>query len=139
MRSLSDIVAFNDKHPDKVKYGQGLLQAADATPGDATSASADSLALRTTMGALIDGALVKDSLDAILAPGASHANVGAAAGYPTVIVPAGLVSGTTPTGVSFLGTAWSEATLLRLAAAYEAGSHRRVPPTVVNGDLLRGC
>ena len=77
------------------------------------------------MGALIDGALAKDSLDAILAPGASYANAGASAGYPTVIVPAGLISEKTATGISFMGTAWSEAKLLRIAAAYEGGSHRR--------------
>ena len=123
----------------KVKYGQKLLQASDAMPGEANSASAGSLALRTAMGAVIDGALAKDSLDAILAPGASYANAGASAGYPTVIVPAGLVSEKTATGISFMGTAWSEATLLRIAAAYEAGSHRRVPPTVVNDDLITHC
>ena len=38
-----------------------------------------------------------------------------------------------------MGTAWSEAKLLRIAAAYEAGTHRRVPPTVVNEDLITGC
>jgi amidase len=139
VKSLADIIAFNSKHPDKVKYGQKLLQASDATPGEANSASAAALALRTAMGALIDGALAKDSLDAILATGASYANAGASAGYPTVIVPAGLVSEKTATGVSFMGTAWSEAKLLRLAAAYEAGTHHRVPPTVVNEDLLTGC
>jgi amidase len=138
VKSLSDIIAFNDKHPDKVKYGQKLLQASDATPGEANSASASSLALRTAMGAQIDAALAKDTLDAVLAPGASYANVGASAGYPTVIVPAG-VNGTTATGVSFMGTAWSEAKLLRIASAYEAGTHRRVPPTVVNEDLLTHC
>jgi amidase len=139
VRSLADIIAFNDKHPDKVKYGQSLLQASDAMPGEANSASAGALALRTTMGGVIDGALQKDGLDAILAPGASYANAGASAGYPTVIVPAGLVSEKTATGISFMGTAWSEAKLLRIAAAYEAGSHRRVPPTVVNDDLVTGC
>jgi amidase len=139
VKSLSDIIAFNSKHPDKVKYGQGLLQASDATPGEANSASVSALGLRTAMGGLIDGAMAKDNLDAILATGASYANVGASAGYPTVIVPAGLVNDKTATGISFMGTAWSEAKLLRIAAAYEAGSHRRVPPTVVNSDLLTGC
>ena len=139
VKSLADIVSFNSKHPDKVKYGQKLLPASDATPGEASSASAGSLAIRTAMGALIDGALAKDSLDAIVATGASYAGAGASAGYPTVIVPAGLVNHTAPTGVSFLGTAWSEAKLLRIAAAYEAGTHRRVPPTAVNGELIRGC
>jgi amidase len=139
VKSLADIIAFNAKHPDKVKYGQKLLQASDAMPGEANSASVGSLALRTAMGAVIDGALTKDSLDAIIAPGASYANAGASAGYPTVIVPAGLVNQQSATGISFMGTAWSEAKLLRIAAAYEAGTHRRVPPTVVNDDLVTGC
>jgi amidase len=139
VKTLSDIIAFNSKHPDKVKYGQGLLQASDATPGEPNSASASSLGLRTAMGALIDGALAKDNLDAILATGASYANAGASAGYPTVIVPAGLVNDKTATGVSFMGTAWSEGKLLRIAAAYEAGTHRRVPPTRVNDELITGC
>src|SRR4051812_6576852 len=139
VHTLSDIIAFNDKHPEEVKYGQGLLQASDATPGEANTASASSLALRSTMGALIDGALAKDDLDAIIAPGASYANAGASAGYPTVIVPGGLVGENAPMGVSFMGTAWSEASLLKYAAAYEAGTHRRVPPTRVNDDLIKGC
>ena len=139
VKTLSDIIAFNEKHPTKVKYGQRLLQASDAQPGERNAASAGSLALRTAMGALIDGALAKDDLDAIIAPGASYANAGASAGYPTVIVPAGLAGETKPRGVSFLGTAWSEAQLLRYAAAYEAATHRRVPPTWVNEDLVTGC
>jgi amidase len=139
VKSLSDIIAFNEEHPTKVKYGQKLLQASDAQPGERNSASAGSLALRSVMGAVIDGALAKDDLDAIIAPGASYANAGASAGYPTVIVPAGLAGETQPTGISFMGTAWSEAQLLRYAAAYEAATHRRVPPTHVNEDLVTGC
>ena len=137
VQSLSDVIAFNGAHPDRLRYGQGLLELAEASPGDAATAAAAALELRCALGALIDGALAADRLDAILATGASYANAGAAAGYPTVIVPAGLVDGAVPTGVSFLGTAWSEATLLRIAAAYEAATHRRVPPTVVNEALLR--
>ena len=139
VRTLSDIVAFNRKNPDKVKYGQTLLEASDATPGERNTASAGALALRTELGALIDGALLADDLDAIVAPGPAYANAGAAAGYPTVIVPAGLVSDAVPTGVSFLGTAYSEARLLRIAAGYEGGTHRRVPPTRVSPELLTGC
>ncbi|MCW2709131.1 MAG: Amidase [Frankiales bacterium] len=139
VRSLADIVLYNRQHPDKVKYGQSLLIASAAQPGSREAASGSSLALRTTMGAAIDEALQADSLAAIVAPGADYANIGASAGYPTVIVPAGLVNDTSPQGLSFMGTAWSEAKLLRYAAAYEAGTHRRVPPTVVNPKILKGC
>lgn len=139
VRTLSDVVAFNRKNPDKVKYGQTLLEASDATPGERNTASVGALALRTEMGALIDVALAKDKLDAIVAPGPAYANAGASAGYPTVIVPAGLVADAIPTGVSFMGTAYSEGRLLRIAAAYEVGTHRRVPPTRVNPELVTGC
>ncbi len=87
---------------------------------------------------LIDALLAGD-LDAIVDAGASNANVGAAAGYPTVIVPNGVVNDQRPQGLSFMGTAFDEADLLRYAAAYEKGTQRRVPPTVGNPELLVGC
>lgn len=139
VKTLSDIIAFNSRNPAKVKYGQNLLQASDATPGERNTASVGALGVRTAVGALIDGALRKDNLDAIIGPGPSYANAGASAGYPTVIVPAGLVGEQSPTGISFMGTKWSEASLLRIASAYESGTHRRVPPTRVNDELVTGC
>jgi amidase len=45
-----------------------------------------------------------------------------------VTVPAGQVHGL-PVGLSFVGTAWSEATLIGMAYAYEQASRRRRPPT----------
>ena len=137
--SLVDIVVYNQQHPDKVKYGQSLLIASAAQPGSREVASGSSQALRTAMGAAIDSALAADSLAALVAPGADYANIGASAGYPTVIVPSGLFKDTSPQGLSFMGTAWSEAKLLRYAAAYEAGTRRRVPPTVVNPEIIKGC
>jgi amidase len=138
VKSLAEIVLFNSRHTDRVKYGQRLLIASAAQPGSREAASVAALALRTAQGANIDQGLHADDLAAFVAPGPSLANVGASAGYPTVIVPAGM-AGTQALGLSFMGTAWSEAQLLRYAKAYEAGSLRRVPPTVVNRSLLRGC
>jgi amidase len=51
----------------------------------------------------------------------------AVAGYPHVTVPAGLFRGL-PVGLSFFGTAFSEPTLLRLAAGFEHVAAARVPP-----------
>jgi amidase len=82
-------------------------------------------------------------LDALVAPTTSpawpidHVNgdhitgastsAAAVAGYPHISVPAGDVDGL-PVGISFFGRAWSEATLIRLAYAFEqATHHRRVP------------
>jgi amidase len=134
VKTLSDIVAFNAKHPDKVKYGQKLLQASDATPGLEALATASALPVRTQAQAAIDSALLADDLDAIVELGAGNANVGAAAGYPTVIVPAGYVA-STPTGLAFTGTALSEARLLAFGYAYEQVSHRRVAPTDLDDTL----
>ena len=58
---------------------------------------------------------------------ASLTGIAAVAGYPLISVPMGLVDGL-PVGMSFVGTAWSEALLLGLAYDYEQASQARVPP-----------
>ena len=51
------------------------------------------------------------------------------AGFPAITVPMGFVSGGLPGGIQFLGDAFSEATLIRIAYSYEqATQHRRPPP-----------
>ena len=56
----------------------------------------------------------------------------AEAGFPSVQVPAGFVGGEEtphyPFGVTFSGRAWSEATLLCFAYAFEQGTRERRPP-----------
>ncbi len=53
--------------------------------------------------------------------------VAAVAGYPLITVPMGLVDGL-PVGITFAGTAWTEAQLLGWAYDYEQASQARVPP-----------
>jgi Asp-tRNA(Asn)/Glu-tRNA(Gln) amidotransferase A subunit family amidase len=50
-------------------------------------------------------------------------------GFPAVQVPMGYTrDNTLPAGITFLGRAWSEPTLLKLAFGYEqATGHRRAP------------
>ena len=83
----------------------------------------------------MDAYLNQHKLDAVLFPGSSGCVISAKAGYPSVLVPAGFVSGAGdketpdyPLGVSFAGRAWSEHKLLRLAYAYEQASNMRKPP-----------
>src|SRR2546429_66243 len=92
----------------------------------------------------IDAALSKFGLDAVVAPTdspgwttdlilADHflfASSGLAGGpgYPIVQVPAANVLGM-PMGISFLGTAFSEPTLIKLASGFEAAAHARFEPT----------
>src|SRR3954463_15789293 len=122
VHSLSDIIAFNNQHPDRVKYGQGLLQASDATPGREELFPAQAEPSRTSARESIDGALAEGQADAIITPGNAHANVGAAAGYPTVIEPLGYTAGRQPpVGIGFLRGAVDEPQLLRFADPHHAG------------------
>ena len=73
---------------------------------------------------LID--LVNGDSGTASAPGPS--SVAAVAGYPHITVPAGYFRGL-PIGISFIGRAWSEATLIKLAYAYEQATKHRKPPT----------
>src|SRR5262249_20703501 len=96
----------------------------------------------------IDAVMAQHTLDALVAPTSGPASltdlvngdsfggdvsspstVAAVAGYPHITVPAGYVRGL-PVGISFFGRAWSEATLIRLAAAYERATKHRRPPSV---------
>jgi amidase len=51
----------------------------------------------------------------------------AVAGYPHLSVPMGQVHGL-PVGLSFIGPAWSEASLLALGYAFEQQAQHRTPP-----------
>jgi amidase len=121
-----------------VKYGQRWLQISDATLGnvDEPTAVASRTAAIASAHTAVDTAMTVDDLDAILAPGAINANIGAAALYPSIAVPAGATSeGTQPFGVTFLGPAFGEPALISFAYAYEQASHKRVLPTSVNRGL----
>jgi amidase len=137
VKTLTDIAVYNQQHPKQVKYGQNLILASDATPGvyDEPTAIAARTATIEAARAVIDKTLRDDQLDAYLTPGANYAGIGAAAGYPTVIVPSGIATGT-PMGLGFLGSAWTERSLIALAFDYERVSHRRLQPTSVNPALL---
>ena len=138
MKTMADVIAFNAAHADKaLRYGQDLFLAAEATRGDLSepeykSARAMDLAAAERG---IDAYMSRHRLDAVLFPGASGAAVAAKPGYPSVQVPAGFISGVGvtetpdyPLGLTFTGRAWSEATLLRLAYAYEQATNARRPP-----------
>jgi amidase len=59
----------------------------------------------------------------------------ALAGYPAVNVPAGFSFGL-PVGVTFMGRAFSEPTLIKLAFAFEQASKARKPPSFRPGTVI---
>jgi len=126
VRTLADVVAFNEQHPEAVPYGQSLLLASVTFPSGADEVSRAAAALRAVQVRAIEAAM--QGLDAVVAPGAKWSNLGASAGCPGVVVAAGLADGE-PMGLCFHGEPWSEARLLALAAAFEAVAAPRPVPT----------
>lgn len=52
-------------------------------------------------------------------------------GFPAISVPAGFTSEGLPAGIEFLGRPFDEPTLIKLAYAYEQGTHNRKAPVLV--------
>jgi amidase len=158
VHSLKDVIAFNDAHKDQEMpyFGQEIMAMAEKkgplTSAKYTAALARNHQMARTLG--IDAVMAKFKLDALVAPtgapawltdvvngdssaanAASPSTVTSVAGYPHITVPAGYYRGL-PVGISFFGSAWSEATLLKLAYAYEqATKHRRPPTFAATADL----
>jgi amidase len=139
MQSLADIIAFNAAHADRaLRFGQDIFLAAEATRGDLSELeyiSARQMDLRASRTLGLDAYMDRHQLDAVLFPGTAGAPIAAKAGYPSVQVPAGFVSGVReketpdyPYGATFTGRAWSEPLLLRLAYAFEQATLKRRPP-----------
>jgi amidase len=139
MKTIADIVAFNEANAGKaLRFGQDHFLAANLTKGDLSereykSARAMDLLAAKTRG--MDAYMNQHRLDAVLFAGSMGAAIAAKAGYPSVMVPGGFVSGSGdketpdyPLGVTFAGRAWSEHKLLRLAYAFEQASQMRKPP-----------
>jgi amidase len=161
VRSLADVMAFNSKNASReLRYfGQEIMEQAQKKGALTEKKYVDELAKnRRLMGEQgIDATMTKFKLDALVAPtqgpaslidlvngdpsgGGSFTAPAAVAGYPHVTVPMGFVRGL-PIGLSFVGRAWSERTLLKLSYAFEqAAPARRKPafaPTVELGDTRR--
>jgi len=160
VHSLDELIAFNNAHAaDELRYfGQEiLLMAAKKGPlTDAAYRSALAKNHRLAGAEGIDLVMTRNRLDALVAPTGGPAwlidlvngdggtasapgpsTVAAVAGYPHITVPMGLDHGL-PLGLSFFGRAWSEATLIKLAYAYEQATRHRKPPVFAPAaDLVR--
>lgn len=151
--SLADIVAWNEAHAEEAlsRYGQETFYAALEVGSIWDPAYQETVVYNHDMArdAGLDAVLDEYELDALIAPttGAPRpigeggddfpgacTQVSALAGYPIISVPVGYVDGL-PVGMSFMGRAFSEPTLLRLAYAFEQAFPVRQPPTFRPGSL----
>jgi amidase len=145
--NMADLIAFNqENHRSELQYfGQEYLERAQAKGGLDTPAYQEALANnhRYARDEGIDQVMKQFQLDALVAPtggpawltdfingdhfGGGFSSPAAVAGYPHITVPAGHVHGL-PVGLSFVGAAYSEAALIRMAYSYEQATlHRRAP------------
>jgi amidase len=131
VHTLGDIIEFNVKHPkETLKYGQKILLKAEyGTSGTLTEPEYFHNRMsnyRKSQAEGIDGNMKEHRLDAIFCPGVT--DLPAVAGYPVIMVPAGFTSNGVPAGVSFVGGAYSEPQLIKLAYAFEQQTKARVAP-----------
>jgi len=146
VKTLTELRVFNLTHRDDgaIRYGQAELDISDEMlvvadhPRWEVDRAKD---LRLSRREGIDAALEQHDLDALLMPSWRGENILNKAGYPAVTVPFarvanvldpplpdGFESRPSPFGVTFVGTACSEARLIELAYAFEQATKRRVPP-----------
>jgi len=151
VRTLDDVIQFNKRNPrDNLPYfGQEWLERSQAK-GELTEAEyreALEKCRRLAGKEGFDAAMDEQQLDAMVAPTTtpawpvdlingdqfrgSSAKSAALAGYPLVSVPAGAAMGL-PVGITFMGRAWSEPTLIKLAYAFEQATKARKPPQYLN-------
>ncbi|HSU15857.1 amidase [Longimicrobium sp.] len=147
VRTLKDVIDYNerDRAREMPYFGQEImLMAQEKGPlTDRAYVTARAKCVRLAGREGIDAVMAQHRLDAIVAPTGSlpwaidlllgdhgvggSSTPAAVAGYPNITVPAGYAFGL-PVGVSFIGRAWSEPTLIKLAFAFEQGTKHRKPP-----------
>ena len=146
VKTLTELRQWNMMHTKAgaIRFGQANLDISDEMNLEADRARyetdrAKDLALSATNG--IDAAMKANNLDALLFPGSSGAGIAARPGYPSVIVPFGMVPNAptppfpegfnakpSPYGVTFTGMACSEPRLIELGFAFEQATKRRTRP-----------
>ncbi|MGI9166296.1 MAG: amidase [Pyrinomonadaceae bacterium] len=156
VRSLKEVIAFNEKNRDKEMpyFGQDLFIKAEAkgplTDKKYLRALSKNHLLSRRQG--IDLVMRRNRLDALIAPTGGpawptdwingdhftggYSSASAVAGYPHITVPAGYVFGL-PFGISFFGAAFSEPKLIKYAYAFEQATRTRQSPKFLSTAVLK--
>ena len=156
IKTLADVIAFNDKHhaQEMPYFGQEHFANAQTKGGLDSKEYIEALANnhRYAREEGIDQVMKEHQLDALVAPtcgpawltdfingdasGGSFTTPAAVAGYPHITVPCGFVHGL-PVGLSFVAGAWAEGPLIAMAYAYEQASLQRRAPTYAKSRNLQ--
>ncbi|KAM3376852.1 hypothetical protein P3S68_009265 [Capsicum galapagoense] len=140
VRSLEDVIIFNQKNPELERYGlisremlkefgQDIFLAAEATNGIGET---ELNALRNLSRLTREGyvkLMKKYKLDALVTGGSSVAAVLAIGGFPAISVPAAYDKGV-PIGICFSGLKGSEPKLIEIDYGFEQATLIRNPPYI---------
>jgi amidase len=145
MHSLEEIIKSRRFHPS-IQARLESSQSSEDVPGETAGCKARD-AFRENLRAAVLALMNDQRLDALIYPtwsnlprligdlntpgGDNNQFFSPSTGFPAITVPMGFTRGDTlPAGLQFFGRPWSEATLLRLAYAYEQATHHRRPPVL---------
>jgi Asp-tRNA(Asn)/Glu-tRNA(Gln) amidotransferase A subunit family amidase len=144
VRSLAEII-FSGRFDPTIEDDLRVMEAS-AQNGPGSDSCAANVAYRAAVAAAVTAAMDRHRLDVLIYPTWSQPpqftyqvnsqeagqtlRFATAAGFPAITVPMGFTAEVLPAGVSFLGRAWSEAELLRVANAYERATRHRRPPVL---------
>ena len=152
VKTLADLIAFNRAHADEelIVFGQEIFELAEARGPltDPAYQKAVAILQRAADTEGLAALLAQQSVEVLLAPSngpaelidhvwgdrrgggwSQIAGAAAIAGYPSLTVPAGLVSGL-PVGITLVGNRNQDGLLLQVARAYERAANARVPPNL---------
>lgn len=146
MKSLQDVIDFNLKNESRAMpfFKQETLMSSQAKGNLDSKEYTDALAKSLSSRTIITNLMKENKLDALAGvtnglaccidlingdydTGFSLSSPAAMAGFPHITVPMGFVH-SLPVGISFFGGAYSEASLLGIAYAYEQASKKRKKP-----------
>lgn len=149
-KTLTDLIAFNRERADvEMPYfeQEHFEQANEKGPlTEAAYLEALATCRRLSRAEGIDAVMDGHRLDVLVAPSnapawridyangdhyvGGNSTPAAVAGYPSITVPMGFAFDL-PIGISFIGRAWSEGTLIRVASAFELATSARRPPAML--------
>jgi len=151
VKTLADVIAFNTANEKKAMpyFKQETLEKSETRGGLDSTEYQEALKKLLTTRKIIDDLLAQNQLDALSActsgvaccidlisgdyrTGSGFSGPAAMAGYPHITVPMGFVMGL-PVGFSFVGSAYKEPELLKMAYAFEQASKKRVSPAFLTG------
>ena len=146
IRSLADLIRFNEQHADQEMpyFGQERLVHSEGRGPLTDALYLQALEYTTAFARNFARLFAQQDLAALVAPTnapawaidvlngdrglGGSAQAAAVAGFPLITVPAGFVADLLPIGLTFMGPAMSEPMLIRLAYAFEQASQARRPP-----------